>query len=65
MADVLRAYPDANAVLVRRHGVYVWGSDWRQAKTMAECYHYLFQVAIELHKLRIDPLRPPAGYRRE
>lgn len=45
------AYPQTQAVLVRRHGFYAWGRDWVQAKTQAECYDYLFRAAAELRKL--------------
>ena len=34
MAKVIEEYPETTAVLVRRHGVYVWGDTWQQAKTM-------------------------------
>ncbi|XP_017486186.1 PREDICTED: methylthioribulose-1-phosphate dehydratase-like [Rhagoletis zephyria] len=56
-ADLERAilaYPNTNAVLVRRHGVYVWGKTWQQAKTMTECYDYLFGYVVELKRLGID-----------
>lgn len=26
MAEAMEKYPDAGAVLVRRHGVYIWGA---------------------------------------
>jgi ribulose-5-phosphate 4-epimerase/fuculose-1-phosphate aldolase len=47
----IEAYPQTQAVLVRRHGFYAWGRDWVQAKTQAECYDYLFRAAAELRKL--------------
>jgi methylthioribulose-1-phosphate dehydratase len=34
MAEVIEAYPETSAILVRRHGVYVWGTTWEQTKTM-------------------------------
>ena len=34
MAEVIAQYPETSAILVRRHGVYVWGDTWQQAKTM-------------------------------
>ena len=48
------AYPKTYAVLVRRHGVYVWGRDWVRAKTHAECYDYLFRAAAEMRRLGVS-----------
>jgi methylthioribulose-1-phosphate dehydratase len=36
---------------VRRHGIYVWGDDVAKAKTQCESLDYLFQLAVEMHKL--------------
>jgi methylthioribulose-1-phosphate dehydratase len=49
----IRDNPKSHAVLVRRHGVYVWGKDWKQAKTHAECYDYLFEAAGRMKQLGI------------
>lgn len=54
------AYPKTHAVLVRRHGVYIWGRDWIRAKTQAECYDYLFRAAAEMRRFGI-PTAAPKG----
>jgi len=54
MAQAIEAYPRTHAVLVRRHGVYIWGKDWIQAKTHAECYHYLFEAAVRMAALGVQ-----------
>jgi methylthioribulose-1-phosphate dehydratase len=61
LREAIRAYPKANAVLVRRHGVYVWGDSWEQAKTQLESFDYLFGVAVEMKKLGLDPAVPPSS----
>ncbi len=61
MAEAMRTYPDANAVLVRRHGVYVWGTSWEHAKTMCECYDYLFEIAVQMRQLNMDPAAVPTN----
>ncbi len=53
-------YPESNAVLVRRHGVYVWGSTWIEAKTQSECYDYLFESALRMRQMGVDASVPPA-----
>ncbi|XP_055911224.1 probable methylthioribulose-1-phosphate dehydratase [Eupeodes corollae] len=55
MYAAMMKYPGCSAILVRRHGVYVWGNSWQKAKTMAECYDYLFSVAVEMRKCGLDP----------
>ena len=53
LEEAIKAYPQAQAVLVRRHGFYAWGRDWVQAKTQAECYDYLFRAAAEMRRLGV------------
>ncbi|KAG7957277.1 hypothetical protein I3843_11G165600 [Carya illinoinensis] len=69
LAKAIEAYPKTTAVLVRNHGIYIWGDSWISAKTQAECYHYLFDAAIKLHQLGLDwstpnhgPIRNVKGY---
>jgi methylthioribulose-1-phosphate dehydratase len=58
MAKAIEAHPRTYAVLVRRHGVYVWGRDWAQAKAHAECYHYLFEAAVRMAQLGLSAREP-------
>lgn len=53
LEEAMEAYPDTYAVLVRRHGVYVWGDNVHKAKTQCESLDYLFQLAVEMKKLGI------------
>jgi methylthioribulose-1-phosphate dehydratase len=63
LADSLSAaideQPGTHAVLVKRHGIYVWGQDWLAAKRHAECYDELLSQAAEMARLGIDPATPP------
>ncbi|KAJ1978265.1 Methylthioribulose-1-phosphate dehydratase [Dimargaris xerosporica] len=58
MAQAMHDYPDTCAVLVRRHGVFVWAATWEKAKVMTECYDYLFEIAVKMKQLGIDPSAP-------
>ncbi|XP_051227038.2 probable bifunctional methylthioribulose-1-phosphate dehydratase/enolase-phosphatase E1 isoform X1 [Lolium perenne] len=61
LAEAIKAYPKATAVLVRNHGIYVWGDSWINAKTQAECYHYLLDAAVKMYQLGIDWTTPEHG----
>ena len=51
MTQAIIDNPQSDAVLVQNHGIYVWGRDWQQAKTQAECLDYLFRYAIRMKQL--------------
>ena len=59
MRAAMLAHPRSNAVLVRRHGVYVWGKTWIEAKTQAECYDYLFGIAVKMAGIGVDASAAP------
>lgn len=59
LTKAVRDYPGTSAVIVRRHGIYVWGQNWQKAKTQCECYDYLFNIAIEMKKFGLDPEKTP------
>ena len=59
LGEAIRNNPKAVAVLVRRHGLYVWGDDWQAAKRHAECLHYLFEIAVQMKSLGLSFIGPP------
>jgi methylthioribulose 1-phosphate dehydratase / enolase-phosphatase E1 len=59
MEIAINKYPKCNAVLVRRHGLFVWGDSWEQAKTQCESFDYLFSCAIQMQSIGIDSSLPP------
>ncbi|CAD6253944.1 unnamed protein product [Miscanthus lutarioriparius] len=61
LSEAIAAYPKTTAVLVRNHGIFVWGDSWISAKTQAESYHYLLDAAIKLYHLGIDWTTPEHG----
>jgi methylthioribulose-1-phosphate dehydratase len=61
LTKAIQDYPGTTAVLVRRHGIYVWGDNWQKAKTQCECYDYLFNIAIEMKKFGLDPAALPVN----
>lgn len=54
MREAVSRYPESNAVLVRNHGVYVWGRTWQEAKSQTECYDYLFSLTLEAVRYGFD-----------
>lgn len=51
----IKAYPGTTAVLVRRHGIYVWGETVWKAKVYNEAIDYLLELAVKMKGLGIRP----------
>ncbi|KAL7538255.1 hypothetical protein ACHAXR_008396 [Thalassiosira sp. AJA248-18] len=66
LEEVILKYPKCNAVLVRRHGVYVWGDSWEQAKAQCESFDYLFESAVKMKGMGLESgIVPVSGTYRE
>jgi methylthioribulose-1-phosphate dehydratase len=50
--EALERYPDAHAVLLRRHGLYTWGRDLAEAKRHVEILEFLLEVLGRTHCAR-------------
>lgn len=60
MEEIIQKYPKSNAVLVRRHGLYVWGDSWEQAKTHCEAFDNIFESCIKMRSIGVDFSSKPA-----
>lgn len=50
LQEAITKYPGTTAVLVRRHGIYVWGENVWKAKVYNEAIDYLLELAIKMHQ---------------
>lgn len=53
----IEKYPSATAVLVRRHGIYVWGETTWKAKIYNEAIDYLLELAIKMKQMGIPTVK--------
>ena len=51
LEKAIEVWPNTYAVLVRRHGIYVFGDDVAQAKTICESLDWIFKRAVEMKGL--------------
>ncbi|XP_045174839.2 methylthioribulose-1-phosphate dehydratase-like isoform X1 [Mercenaria mercenaria] len=61
MTAAMLDYPETSAILIRRHGMYVWGPSWQKVKCMAESFDYLFNVAVQMKQCGLDPEKIPVA----
>lgn len=57
LQEAIRNYPGATAVLVRRHGIYVWGEDVWKAKIYNEALDYLLELAVKMKTAGISTVK--------
>jgi methylthioribulose-1-phosphate dehydratase len=49
LEEALETYPEAHAVLLRRHGLYTWGRDLAEARRHVEILEFLLEVVGREH----------------
>ncbi|QLQ81160.1 hypothetical protein HG537_0E05150 [Torulaspora globosa] len=55
LLETFEKYPHTCAVIVRRHGIFVWGPTIDKAKVFNEALDYLMELAVKMHQLGIPP----------
>lgn len=57
LRKAIAEYPAATAVLVRRHGIYVWGETVWKAKIYNEAIDYLLELAVKMKQMGIPTVK--------
>ncbi|CCE78336.1 Piso0_000957 [Millerozyma farinosa CBS 7064] len=57
LQEAIKKYPNTTAVLVRRHGIYVWGEDVWKAKVYNEAIDYLLELAVKMRLANIPTVK--------
>lgn len=57
LREAIERYPSTTAVLVRRHGIYVWGETTWKAKIYNEAIDYLLELAIKMKQMGITTVK--------
>lgn len=60
LEKAIEEYPGTSAIIVRRHGIYVWGESVWKAKIINEAIDYLLELAVKMRGLGI-PTEGPLG----
>lgn len=55
LQETFEKYPHTCAVIVRRHGIFVWGPSIDKAKIFNEAIDYLMELAVKMYQLGIPP----------
>lgn len=58
LQQAIKDYPGATAVLVRRHGIYVWGENVWKTKVYNEAIDYLLELAVKMKMAHIPTVKP-------
>lgn len=57
LKEAIKQYPTTTAVLVRRHGIYVWGETVWKAKVYNEAIDYLLELAVKMKQHGIPTVK--------
>jgi len=49
---VLKSYPKTYAIMLRDHGIYVWGATVQEAKRHLEAFEYIFKFFVALEAMQ-------------